>query len=115
MGMRDDIQAEIAAAFDDDLSDAVSAFTGKRPGEYDPTTQTVPAPTQAFTGRGVFAGYARYEVDGEHVLSTDEKLIALANEVTAEPQIDDVIDGRAVLNVKRDPAGAALTIQLRKP
>ncbi|KAF0567424.1 hypothetical protein FQV37_2280 [Psychrobacter nivimaris] len=32
MGLRDDIQTDLAEAFDDDLSDAVTAFTGTRYG-----------------------------------------------------------------------------------
>jgi len=113
--MRVEITAAIAAAFDDDLSDAVSSFTGYRPGEYDPNTQSVGANAEVFAGRGIFGSFAKYEVDGEHVLRTDEKLIALVSEVAGTPQIDDEIDGRTVIDIKRDPAGAAYTIQLRTP
>lgn len=124
MGLRDDIQADLAEAFDeeDDLADAVTAFTGSRflPGEYDPATGTS-GTTIAYSGRGVFGSYSRQEVDGQHILATDIKVTALQNEVTldadgspATPQIDDTINGLAVINVGKDPAGATWSIQLRK-
>ncbi|MEQ5857229.1 hypothetical protein NFI08_16270 [Halomonas sp. EF61] len=39
MGLRDDLQADLDEAFDDDLDDAVTTFTGSRTvvsGEFDP-------------------------------------------------------------------------------
>lgn len=125
MGLRDDIQADLAEAFDeeDDLADAVTAFTGKREvtGEYDPTNPTGSTSVVNYSGRGVFGSYSRQEVDGQHILATDIKVTALQNEVTldadgspATPQIDDTINGLAVINVGKDPAGATWSIQLRK-
>ncbi|WP_299231709.1 glutamate 5-kinase [uncultured Halomonas sp.] len=117
MGLRDDIQADIAAAFDADLADAVRAFSASRevPGSvFDPTTGTYPSTTETYTGRGVFGGYSAQEVDGQHVLATDVKLTALQNELTDAPKIGDTLDGYRVINVGKDPASATWSIQLRR-
>lgn len=140
MGLRDDLQADIAEAFDDadGLADAVASFTGSRTtvsDTYDPVTGTYPETTIGYSGRGVFGGFSTGEVTGRNLLSTgagqgqhieanDVKLIALQNEVTldaggeAEPKIGDHItnaDGEyRVVNVGKDPAAASWTAQLRK-
>lgn len=129
MGLRDDLQADIAEAFDDadGLADAVASFTGSRTtvsDTYDPVTGTYPETTIGYSGRGVFGGYSVLEIDGQHIEANDVKLIALQNEVTldaggeAEPKIGDHItnaDGEyRVVNVGKDPAAASWTAQLRK-
>ncbi len=117
MGLQAEIQADIAAAFDTDLADAVQDFTGKRVivGQLDPVTDTQTSTTIEYTGRGVFADYETNEVDGIKILRTDTKLIALQNEVTEIPAIGDKINGLFdVINVGSDPADVSLTIQLRK-
>lgn len=115
MGLRDDIQTDLAEAFDDDLADAVASFTGTRevPGAYDPVTGGTTTTTVNYTGRGVFARYLRDEVDGQHIISTDTKLIALQNEVTNTPAVGDYISDLRVLDVQKDPAAASWTVQLR--
>lgn len=123
MGLRDDIQADLAEAFDSDLSDAVTAFTGVRtiasdtdsgiddwmlpPGEPSASTLT-------YSGRGVFADYTAYELDNDIVQASDVKLICLANEITSEPIADDKINGYSVVRVNKDPALATFEIQLRQ-
>ena len=123
MGLRDDLQADLAEAFNTDLSDAVTAFTGTRtvasetddgfddwmlpPGEPSASTLT-------YTGRGVFSDYSKYELDSDIIDVTDVKLICLANEITAEPIADDKINGYRVVMVNRDPALASYEIQLRQ-
>lgn len=122
MGLRDDLQADIAAAFDDDLADAVPSFSGFRVigTEYDPVTETQVEQKVTFSGRGVFGSYAINIVDGINILLTDTKLTALQNEVVDAngvaftPAIDDIINGLKVISVGKDPAGATWTIQLRK-
>lgn len=127
MGLRDDLQADIAAAFDDvdGLADAVTSFAGERvtvtSDTPDPNTGKYPTSTTAYSGRGVFGGYRSEEVDGQHILRTDVKLTALANEITRDsdgapfaPKVDDVIAGYDVINVGKDPAAASFSIQLRK-
>lgn len=128
MGMRDEIQTGLAEAFDDPdgLADAVRLFTGEREGEgqYDPVTGVVSPSLITYGGRGVFGSYESKEIDGSLILATDEKLLILQNEVfitesgvsttdPAVPAIGDIIAGKRVMHVSRDPAGATFTVQLR--
>lgn len=129
MGLQADIQADIAAAFNTDLADAVKPFTGSREttsGEYDPVTGTYPTIVTKYSGRGVFGGYSIREVDDQHIRRSDVKLTALQSEALmhdeqdavtstpATPKVDDDINGYAVINVGSDPACATWAIQLRK-
>ena len=130
MGLRDDLQADIAEAFDDadGLADAVTTFTGSRTtvsDVYDPVTGTYPETTIGYSGRGVFGGYSVEEIDGQHIVRNDVKLTALQNEVLldsdgtpAVPAVDDAVSGPdgdyRVISVGQDPAGASWTVQLRK-
>ena len=123
MGLRDDLQADLADAFNDDLSDAVTAFTGTRTvasdtddGEDDwmnppdaPSSSTL-----TYTGRGVFTDYSTYELNSDIINVTDVKLIVLQNEIAAEPIADDKINGYSVVRVSKDPALATYEIQLRQ-
>lgn len=118
MGLQAEIQADIAAAFDTDLADAVNAFTGQRviAGQYDPVKDiTTDDHTINYSGRGVFTDYGIKEIDGLNILRTDTKLIALQNEVTELPAIGDKINGVFdVINVGADPADASYILQLRR-
>lgn len=128
MGIRDELQVDLAHAFNTDLADAVSAVDGSRsvPGTYDPEKGgSVPAATQRYTGRGVFGLYKDQEIDGTRILASDVRLKALQNELfmkdgdmitdgTAIPAIGDLISGYRVMNVGQDSAKATWTIQLRK-
>ncbi|MCQ3000464.1 hypothetical protein NLO98_11950 [Pseudomonas syringae] len=129
MGMRDEIQAELAEAFDDPdgLADAVKPVQGSRQetGVYDPDSGKTISQTTIYTGRGVFGTYIAKEIDGSLIQTTDEKLLILQNELfvsqggiatvtLAEPKSGDVIAGKRVLTVGQDPAGATWTVQLRK-
>lgn len=130
MGVREEIQAELAEAFDDPdgLADAVKLFAGSRTvkGAYDPAIGgAAPAATIRYSGRGVFGSYLAKEIDGTRVLTTDVKLLVLQNELFEEqddlvagapaaPIIGDQVDGYRAINVSEDPARATWTIQLRK-
>ncbi|WP_342649093.1 hypothetical protein [Pseudomonas sp. REB1044] len=130
MGMREEIQADLAEAFDDPdgLADAVRPVAGARSikGGYDPAIGgTVPASTVHYTGRGVFGSYLAKEIDGSRIQTEDVKLLVLQSEllkgpadaVTAipvEPKIGDLISGYRTLNVSEDPAKATWIIHLRK-
>lgn len=123
MGLRDDLQADLAEAFNDDLADAVTAFIGTRtvasdtdsgiddwmnpPGEPSASTLT-------YSGRGVFTDYSTYELNSDIIDVTDVKLIVLQNEITNEPIADDKINGYSVVMVNKDPASATFEIQLRR-
>ncbi|MGX0957395.1 hypothetical protein AB7M18_003523 [Pseudomonas viridiflava] len=118
MGIREDIQRDMAEAFDTDLADAVKAFTGgiTLPGAVDPVTEvSTPGVVIAYTGRGVFVDYRIDLIDGESIKATDQQLIALINEVIGGvPQVGHKINGFDVITVKNDPADCIYEIQLRK-
>lgn len=126
MGLRDDIQTDLAAAFDDDLADAVVPFTGTYmgPGVLDPISETTTAQPITYTGRGVLDSYDSRRIDGLNILVGDVLLICLANEVTDKPAVgheitaDDLITGEPVkyrvVSPGIDPAKAHYEIQLRK-
>ena len=116
MGIREEIQADLAEAFDTDLADAVQPFTGgvTLPGTWDPVTEESTGEVViAYSGRGVFDGFKIAMVDGINIKSTDQLLIVLTNEVTGSPQVGHKINGFDVLSVQQDPAGAHWEIQLR--
>lgn len=121
--MRDELQEELAAAFDEDLADAVDTFTCEKliySGEFDFETQTYPiVGDESYSGRGVlFGSYSKDMVKPDDYQTTDSKAIVLQNEVTGIPQIDDVWatsrGGFKVVNIGADPVSATYTIQLRK-
>jgi len=113
--VRNDIQTGLAEAFDTDLADAVQAFSAERvtvSDVLDPVTGTYPEVVVTYQGRGVFDAYSAEEI-GQHIEATDLKLIALQNELTDTPQVDDIIEGMRVMVVQQDPAGASWELQLR--
>lgn len=115
MSLRDEIQADIAAAFDDDLADAVRQFTLTRTvrGGYDPVTGQETVSTEIFDSRGVFGRFKQEEVDQQHILATDERLLVLQSEIATAPKVGDEVGNKRVLNVFADPAAATWTLQLR--
>jgi hypothetical protein len=126
MGMRDEIQAELAEAFDDDLADAVIPFTGSYlgPGAYDPVTEENTAQTITYTGRGLLANYDSRRIDNINIMTGDVILICLANEVGDTPAVghqvavQDLVSGQPstyrIVTVGVDPVAAHYDIQLRK-
>ena len=121
--MRNELQAELAAAFNDDLADAVDSFTCEKPiysGEFDFETQTYPVVgSESYSGRGVlFGSYQKDLVKPADYQAEDAKAIVLQNEVTAVPQIDDIwVTSKGdfkVVNIGGDPVSATYIIQLRK-
>ena len=122
MGIKDDIQAEVAAAFSADLADAVDTFTCEKPiysGVFDFETQTYPVVgSESYSGRGVRGNYLRDMVKPIDYQTTDAKVIVLQNELTGIPQIGDVWQfadgGFEVKNISQDPTSSIWTCQLRK-
>ncbi|WP_136478992.1 hypothetical protein [Pseudomonas sp. DG56-2] len=130
MGMREEVQADLAEAFDDPdgLADTVKPVAGSRTVKsgYDPAIGgTVPASTTYYVGRGVFGSYLAKEIDGSRIQTEDVKLLVLQNELfegqggqvsetPAAPKIGDQVSGYRALSVSEDPAQATWTIQLRK-
>lgn len=126
MGIRDELQTEVAAAFDTDLQDAVNEFTGsyKVRSVWDPVTETGSETQVTYLGRGVLARYKLRRIDGVNILHGDLKLTALVNEVTDKPSvghfvtapdpITGVLQRYEVITAAADSAGAAYSIQLRR-
>ena len=126
--MRDELQAELAAAFNEDLADAVDSFTCEKliySGEFDFETQTYPViGDESYSGRGVlFGSYLKDMVKPIDYQVTDCKATILQNEVLKDkvkqkPQISDVWvtpKGRfKVVNIGADPTGSIWVCQLRK-
>lgn len=126
MGLRDELQAELAAAFDKDLADAVNVFDGKyiiKGDDWDPVTESSTDTVIGYSGRGVLSRYATSKIDNVNILMGDLKLTALTNEVTGIPQVNHTITTKdlvthelraySVKSVGTDPAGATYSIQLR--
>lgn len=129
MGMRDEIQQELAAAFDaeDELSDAVDTFTCTRKVlvSSNPVTGVDQYNEYVYSGRGVlFGSYLKDMVKPIDYRATDSKAMLLQNEVVSsggvlvEPDVNDiwVIKGGnyRVVSYGKDPADATWVAQLRK-
>ncbi|MCB2255783.1 glutamate 5-kinase [Pseudomonas chlororaphis] len=127
MGLRDELQADLAEAFNTDLADAVLAFTGEYmgPGVWDPVNETTTAQPVTYSGRGVLSRYEDSRIDNINILVGDLRLTALANEVTDTPDVGhkitapDLMDRAKqvvylVKSVRADPASATYRLQLRK-
>lgn len=121
--MRDELQVELAAAFNEDLADAVDTFTCEKPiysGVFDFETQTYPVVgSESYSGRGVlFGSYLKDLVKPADYQAEDAKAIVLQNEVTAVPQINDIwVTNKGdfkVINISADPTDSIWTCQLRK-
>jgi len=121
MGLREELQADIAEAFNEDLADAVHPFTCDRvvSSNWNPKTNTSEDIVERYEGRGVlFGSYSQYEILTLGVLATDKKATVLQNEVTKEPKIDDEWNTAQgtfrIMHIKQDPIGASWKCQLRK-
>lgn len=120
--IRDKIQKKVGKAFNLKLADAVISFTCTKEiqsGDYDYETQTYPViTTQVYDGRGVLGNYLKDVVKPTDYQVEDGKLLVLQNEVSAVPQIDDVLLLKTgqfkVINISKDPADVTYKIQVRK-
>lgn len=117
MGVRDDIQADLAAAMDSDLADTVEPFTAERvitSGTLDPVTgQYTGGTTETWTARWIRSEWSLAEMDSQHVELTDVKRIFLRSESDWQPRQDDTVGGLRVVRAWRDGAEATYTVQLR--
>ncbi|ANT40722.1 hypothetical protein [Acinetobacter baumannii] len=129
MGMRDEIQQELGAAFDAEyeLADAVDTFTctRKKLTGSNPATGEDTYTEYVYSGRGVlFGSYLKDLVKPIDYRATDSKAVLLQNEVKdtagtlVEPDVNDiwVIDGGnyRVVSCGQDPSSSVWTCQLRK-
>jgi len=123
MGLREELQADLAEAFDEDLADAVDMFTcikEIKSGQFDYATQTYQTTKkEAYSGRGVlFGSYLKDMVKPLDYQITDCKATVLQNEVSAVPVISDVWTTAKgnfkVVNIGQDPTSSIWVCQLRK-
>ncbi len=126
MGVREEIQSEVAAAFDEDLADVVSDFSGSYVTyrNWDPVTETGGESTATYTGRGVLTRYKQGRIDGINILHGDLKLTALVCEVTDKPAVGHIIEiydsvsrqlqRYEVITASVDPSASVYSIQLRR-
>ena len=129
MGMRDEIQQELGAAFDaeDELADAVDSFTctRKKLVSSNPATGEDTYTEYVYSGRGVlFGSWAKDLVKPVDYRVADSKAVLLQNEVKdsagtlVEPDVNDiwVIEGGnyRVVSYSQDPSSSVWTCQLRK-
>ena len=121
MGLRDELQTEIAEAFNEDLADAVHTFTCERISRtnWDPKTETHVEVKENYSGRGVlFGSYSQYEIQTLGVLATDKKATVLQNEVTMVPIMEDEwvtpLGTFRIKHIQQDPAATIWKCQLRK-
>ena len=120
MGLRDDIQSSVGAAFNTSLADAVKSFILRREEatDYDPVYGIpVVNPPIDTSSRGVFSGFDKEEIEDEEIKPTDIKLIILQNEITTKPREgDEIIEGAnayKVFRIKKDPADATYILGIR--
>ena len=123
MGLREELQADIAEVFNTDLEDAVSEFTCTKiiyGDEMDFATQTYPIiGNETYSGRGtLFGSYQKDMVKPVDYQVTDCKATVLQNEVIGVPQISDIwvtVKGEfKVVNIGADSVDAIWKVQLRK-
>ena len=122
MGIREDIQTDIAAEFDGDLADAVSNFVlthfDRGEGVYNTSTGLYTGDSVDYSSRGVFGSYLQSEIANSPIEPTDIKLIILQNEIDVEPSLRDSLTKEnsklyRIINVKQDAANATYTLQIR--
>ncbi|MDQ1207271.1 hypothetical protein QE380_000194 [Acinetobacter baylyi] len=128
MGLRDEIQADIADAFDqeDELLDAVDTFTCTRKVfvSSNPATGEDVYSEFVYSGRGVlFGSWEKDLVRPSDYLASDAKAVLLRNEVLSggievEPQVNDewLINSEyyRVVSYGSEPSKSVWTVQLRR-
>ncbi|ESK41077.1 hypothetical protein P256_00062 [Acinetobacter nectaris CIP 110549] len=123
MGIRDKVQSRLGKAFNTKLSDAVDTFTCSKvtySGKYNPVTEQYEGEqTVTYQGRGVlFGSYQKDLVKPSDYQADDAKATVLQNEVTAEPQINDVwVTSKGnfkIINIGADPTDSIWKVQLRR-
>ncbi|MFX5719017.1 glutamate 5-kinase [Acinetobacter baumannii] len=127
MGLRDELQADIAEALNSDLADAVATFTctRKKLVSSNPATGEDTYTEYVYGGRGVlFGSYLKDLVKPIDYRATDSKAVLLQNEVKdaagtlVEPDVNDIWDieggNYRIVSCGHDAADATWTVQLRK-
>ncbi len=121
MGLREELQADLAEAFDEDLADAVHEFTCERiiKKNFDPVHETYNEEKISYSGRGILFGrYKSYDIANLGIPATDSKATLLQIEITAIPIVGDEWEVKGntyrVINISQDPVRSIWSVQLRK-
>lgn len=122
MGMRDEIQQELGAAFDavDELADAVATFTctRKKLVSSNPATGEDTYTEYVYSGRGVRGNYLEQRNLPIDYRSSDIRFLGLQSEVTEIPIIGDKLifsdGGYSIISIQQDPAKVSWVLQIRK-
>ena len=124
MGLKDEITADIADAFDTDLSDAVVSVTvshySRTQSDYDPSTGDVTRTFDSFTIRGVFYEEAKIEQIESGALPDMKNFLVLQSELaltTFPIEIGDRItygtEIYTVYKIHEDPVNATFIYKLK--
>jgi hypothetical protein len=102
--------AEDVAHLLEDFGSALTLTRAVGGGAYNPATGTISAGTPtSYSVRGVFVNYLDERVDGTVVRMGDRRLLVSAQGSTIAPQIDDVVDGLKIIDVRSiAPKGVAI-------
>jgi len=124
MGLRDTISKATQTAFvatGDIPVDVV--YYQPASSVYDVSSGTASAGVSTYLFSMIFTSFKSREIDGEHILATDQKGLAAQANVSTIPQADDwlmVVENGVsvrydVVAKGKDPADAHWALQLRKP
>jgi hypothetical protein len=118
MGLRSDIQTDVAAAFNTDLADAVHTleYHSIVVGDLDPATGTFPSTVTTHATRGVVELTQSRQTD-QNGKPTAGSVLILQNELSVTPLVDDELiyssERYVVTSVEEDAALATWTLQVR--
>lgn len=118
MGLKSDIQGDLADAFDSDLADVIKTINLVKITDSYNTDTGLNEPTEtSYPTRGVLDAYKSMEVFDTSIEPADIKAIILTNELDATPEIDDYIEYGTIrykiLAVNADPADAHWELKCR--
>jgi len=123
MGLQNDIQTQLAAAFDTTLSDAVASvvFVDTSTSSYNPVTGDVTLVELRYPTRAVISPYSEKDIgnSGGKITNRDLKVILLSNEIDAPPVTGmkmEIVGQTEIYSVEEsesDPAGASYEVQVR--
>lgn len=112
--LKEMLDKNLLAAFQNQLADAYSPFVLSRTTTtLDKNTGKKTTSTQTFPSSGVFGKFTSEEVDGTSILYTDERLLILQSQISTKPNTGDIVNGKRVASVGKDPANVTWVLGLR--
>lgn len=119
MGMREELQLELAEAYDGDLNDAVKSITVfvEAEASYDPEAGESTDAFTEVTGRGMLYDYVARKNDPEDLQTCSKRLLVLTHEVTSltvRCHVEIGTERYEVMHIGEDPSGATADAYLRR-